>query len=69
MYKTVILPIVLYGHETWPVMLREDHRLRVFKNRLLRSIFGPQRDEVTGGWRKLLNEELHNCTFCQILLG
>jgi hypothetical protein len=46
--------------ETWSLTLREEHRLRVFENRVLRRIFGPKRDEVTGGWRKLHNEELHN---------
>jgi hypothetical protein len=59
-YKTIILPVVLYGCETWSLTLREDHKLRVFKNGVLRRIFGPKRDEVTGGWRKLHNEELHN---------
>jgi hypothetical protein len=59
-YKTTILPVVLYGCETWSLTLREGHKLRVFKNRLLRKIFGPKRDGVTGGWRKLHNEELHN---------
>jgi hypothetical protein len=59
MYKTVILPVVLYGCETWSLTLRKEHRLRVFENRVLRRIFGPKRDEVTGGWRKLHNEELH----------
>jgi hypothetical protein len=59
-YKTIILPVVLYGCETWSLTLREEHRLRVFANRVLRRIFGPKRDEVTGGWRKLHNEELHN---------
>jgi hypothetical protein len=49
-YKTIILPIVLYGCETWSLTLREEHRLRVFENRVL-GIFGPKRDEVTGGWR------------------
>jgi hypothetical protein len=47
-YKTIILPVVLCGCETWSVTLREEHRLRVFENRLLRRIFGPKRDEVTG---------------------
>jgi hypothetical protein len=47
-YKTVILPVVLYGCETWSVTLREEHRLRIFENRVLRRIFGPTRDEVTG---------------------
>jgi hypothetical protein len=59
-YKTIILPVVLYGCETWSVRLREEHRLRVFENRVLIGIFGPKRDEVTGEWRKLHNEELHN---------
>jgi hypothetical protein len=58
--KTIILPVVLYGCETWSLALREEHRLRVFENRVLRRIFGPQRDEVTGEWRKLHSEELHN---------
>jgi hypothetical protein len=57
-YKTIIFPI-LYGCETWCLTLREEHRLRVFENRVLRRIFGPKRDEMTGGWRKLHNEELH----------
>jgi hypothetical protein len=57
---TIILPVVLYGCETWSLTLREEHRLRVFENRVLRRIFGPKRDEETGGWRKLHNEELHN---------
>jgi hypothetical protein len=60
MYKTIILPVVLYGRETWSLTLREEHRLRVFENRVLRRIFRPKRDEVTGDWRKLHNEELHN---------
>jgi hypothetical protein len=59
-YKTIILPVALYGCETWSLTLREEHRLRVFKNRVLRRIFGTKRDEMTGDWRKLLNEKLHN---------
>jgi hypothetical protein len=59
-YKTIILPVVLYGCETWSLALREVHRLRLFENRVLWRIFGPRRDEVTGYWRKLHNEELHN---------
>ncbi len=55
-----ILPVVLYGCETWLLTLREEHRLRVFVNRLLRTIFGPKRDRVTGDWRKLHNEELNS---------
>jgi hypothetical protein len=50
----------LYGFETWSVILWEEHRLRVFENRVLRKIFGPKRDEVAGEWRKLHNGELHN---------
>jgi hypothetical protein len=60
--------VVLHGRETWSLTLREEHRLRVFENRVLRRIFGPKRDEVTGGWRKLHNEELHNlCSSPSIL--
>jgi hypothetical protein len=58
-YKTIILPVVLYGCET-SLTLREEHRLRVFEKRVLWRIFGPKRDEVTGGCRKLHNEELHD---------
>jgi hypothetical protein len=59
-YKTIILPVVLYGCETWSLTLREEHRLGVFENRVLTRIFGPKRDEVTGEWRKLHNEKLHD---------
>jgi hypothetical protein len=59
-YKTIILPVVLYGCETWSVTLRDEHRLRIFENRVLRRIFGPKRDEVTGKWRKLHSGQLHN---------
>jgi hypothetical protein len=59
-YKAIILPIVLYGCETWSLTLREEHRLRVSENRELREIFGRKRVEVTGDWRRLRNEELHN---------
>jgi hypothetical protein len=59
-YKTIILPVVLYGCETWSLTLRKEHRLRVFENRVLRRIFGPKRNEMTEGLRKLHNEELHN---------
>jgi hypothetical protein len=52
--------LVLYGCETWSLTLREEHKLRVFQNRVLRRIFPPRRHEVTGDWRKLHNEELHN---------
>jgi hypothetical protein len=58
-YKTIILPVVLCGCETWSLTLRDKHRLRVFENRVLRRIFGPMRDEVTGEWRKFHGEELH----------
>ena len=58
-YRTIILPIVLYGCETWSLTLREEHRLSVFENRVLRRVFGPKRDEVTGEWRKLYNEEVN----------
>jgi hypothetical protein len=59
-YKSIILPVVLNGRETWPLTVRKEHRLRLFENRVLRRIFGLERDEVIGGWRKLYNEELHN---------
>jgi hypothetical protein len=55
-----VAPGLLYGCETWSLTLREEHRLGVFENRVLRGIFGPKRDEVTGEWRKLHNEELHD---------
>ncbi|KAJ4450565.1 hypothetical protein ANN_01992 [Periplaneta americana] len=58
-YKTVILPVVLYGCEAWTLTFREEQRLRVFENKVLRKIFGAKRDEVTGEWRKLHNAELH----------
>ena len=54
------MPVVLYGCETWSLTLREECRLRVFENRLLRRIFGSKRDEVTGDWRKLHKEELND---------
>ncbi|KAJ4425913.1 hypothetical protein ANN_27539 [Periplaneta americana] len=58
-YKTVILPVLLYGCETWTLTLREEYRLRVFENKVLRKIFGAKWDELTGEWRKLHNKELH----------
>jgi hypothetical protein len=61
-YKSIILLAVLYGCETWSLTLRGEHRLRVFKNRLLRRIFELKRDEVTGDWRKL-----HNYITCTLL--
>jgi sorting nexin-29 len=65
-YKTIILPVVLYGCETWSLTLREEHRLRVFENGVLRRIFGPNRDEITGEWRM---GSFLICTHHQILLG
>jgi hypothetical protein len=59
-YRTTVLPLVLYGCETWSMTLRKEYRLRVFENRVLRRIFGPWRDEVPGQWRKLYNEELND---------
>jgi hypothetical protein len=59
-YRTIILPEVLYGCETLSLTLRKNHRLRVFENRVLRRIFGSKRDEVTAGWKKLHNEGFHN---------
>jgi hypothetical protein len=59
-YRTIILPVVLYGCETWSLTVREENRLRVFENMVLRRIFGPKRDELMGDWRKLHNKELHN---------
>jgi hypothetical protein len=58
-YRTIILPVVLYGCENWPLTLRKECRLRVFENRVLRRIFGPKRDEVRGQCRRLHNEELY----------
>jgi hypothetical protein len=59
-YRTTVLPVVLYGSETWSLTLREEQRLRVFENRVLRRVFGPKRDEATGEWRRLHNEELND---------
>jgi len=56
---SIILPVVLYGCETWSLTLREERRLKMFENRVLRRIFGPKRDDVTWEWRKLHNEELN----------
>ena len=58
-YRTIILPVVLYGSQTSSLTLREERRLRVSENRVLR-IFGSKRDEVTGDWRKLHNDELND---------
>jgi hypothetical protein len=59
-YKAVILPVVLYGCETWSLSLRGKRRLWVFENMVLRGMLGPKRDKVTGEWRKLHNEELND---------
>jgi len=59
-YRTLILLVVLYGCETWSLTLREERKQRVFENMVLRRIFGPRRDEVTGEWRRLHNEELND---------
>jgi hypothetical protein len=56
----MMLPVVLYGYETWSLILRKEHRLRVLENSVLKRIFGPKRDEVTGCWRKLHNLEPHD---------
>jgi len=66
-----MLPVVLYGCETWSLTLKEERRLRVFDNGVLRRIFGPKRDDVTGEWRKLHNEELNDLysssEFCRVV--
>jgi hypothetical protein len=60
LYRNIILPVVLYGCETYSLTLREERKLRVFENRVLRRIFGSKRDEVTGKWRELHNEGLND---------
>jgi hypothetical protein len=67
-YKTIILPVVLYGCVTWSLTVREEHKLRVFENRVLRRIFGPKTDGVTERWRKLHNEELHKLYSSQSII-
>ena len=59
-YRTIILPVVFYGCEAWSLTAREERKPRVFENMVLRRIFGPRRDEVTGEWRRLHNEELND---------
>jgi hypothetical protein len=68
-YKTIILPVVLYGCETWSLTLSEKHRLRVFENRFLRKIFGPKWAEVTGEWRSSTVRSFIFCNHTQLLLG
>ena len=58
-HRTIILPVILYGCETWSLILREEHRLRVLEKRVLRRIYGSQRDELIEEWRKLHNEALN----------
>jgi hypothetical protein len=62
-YRTIILPLVFYGCETWSPVVKEDCSLRVFENRVLKRILGPKRDKVTGEWRKLHSEELNDLYF------
>jgi hypothetical protein len=64
-YRTIILPVDFYGCETWSLTLREERRLRVFENRVFRRIFWRKRNEVTGKWRRLHNEEL-NDLYCSL---
>ena len=59
-YRTIIFPVVFYGYETWSLTRREERKLRMFENMVLRKIFGPWRDEVTREWRRLHNEELND---------
>jgi hypothetical protein len=67
-YRTIILPVVLCGCETWSLTLRAEHRLRVFENRVPRRMFGPKRDDVMGEWRKFYIEELHNLYLSQNII-
>jgi hypothetical protein len=69
LYKTIILPVVLYGCETLSLTLREERRLKIFENRVLRRIFGPKRDEVTGGWKSCIMRSCMVCTLRPVLLG
>ena len=68
-YRTIILPVVLYGCETWSLILREECRLRVFENRVLRRVFGTKRDEVTGNGENYIMKSLVVCTPYRILCG
>jgi hypothetical protein len=67
-HRTIILPVGLYGCGTWSLTLIEEHKLRVSENRVLRRISGPKRDETTGYWRKLHNEELRNLCSSQSII-
>jgi hypothetical protein len=67
-YKSIILPVILYGCETWSLTLRWENRLSVLENMVLRRIFGPKRDEVTGGWRELHNEEFRDLYSSPIII-
>jgi hypothetical protein len=69
MYRNIILPVVLYGCKTWSLKLWEDGRLRMFENRVLRGIFGPKRDEVTGDGEKSIMRNLMICTPHPLLCG
>jgi len=66
-YRTIISPFVLYACETWSLTLKEEIGLRVFENRTLRRTFGPKRDEITGEWRKLHEEELYSSPYIIII--
>jgi hypothetical protein len=68
-HRTVILCDVLNEFETWSLTLKEGHRLRVFENRVLRGVFGSERDEVTGDWRKLRNEELSYLYYLPVVIN
>jgi len=62
-HGTIILPVVFYGCETWSLILREEHKLGVFENRVLKKIFGPKKEESAGQWKKLHNEKLYDLYF------
>jgi len=68
-FRTIILPVVLYGCGTWSLTLREERRLRLFENRVLRRIFGPKQDEIIGDWRKLHNEERNDVLLTKYYSG
>jgi len=68
-HRTITLPLVLYGCENWSLTLREERRLRVFENRVLRRIFGPKRNKVTGEWKKYVMKSLMICTAHPTIFG